>query len=124
MYVTVDNLGTVYEGKSKSKALKTFRWYRKVSLFGQGRIGGQPVHLIDDDGTVLREVHPVRWEVTDTFGGESNYSWVDKGVALTQAQAVREVRKRIPRSRVVLDCGDMLELRHSRICRVGFIYKF
>jgi hypothetical protein len=122
--VIVGNIGRVYEGPSKSAAIKTFRAYKKLSLAGTGRAAGEPVHVVDEHGEFIREMFPVRWEVTDTFGGEANYSWVDKGVALTQAQAVRQVRKRIPRGRVVSDYGDMLELRHSRICRVGFIYRF
>jgi hypothetical protein len=122
--VIVGNIGLVYEGTSKSTAIETFRAYKQQSLSDHGRAGGQPVHLVNEQGETLQEIFPVRWEVTDTFAGESNYSWVDRGVAVTCKQAMREVRKRIPYGQVVSDTGDMLEIRHSRICRVGFIYLF
>jgi len=122
--VTCGNIGLVYEGPSKKKALAVFREYSNLSLSYVGKAAGEAVHLSTQEGEDLRAMVPTRWEVTDTFGGESNYSWVQRGATRTLAQAKKAVRQFIPRARVTCDYGDQLELRHSRICRVGFIYRF
>jgi len=125
MYTVVcGNIGKVFESKYKTPALAAFREYQRLSLTGHGRAAGEPVHLIGPEGDPIRGIHPVRWEVTDTYGGESNYSWVHRGAARTTAQAQRAVRAWIPRARKVADYGDMHEFRNSRYCRVGYIYLF
>lgn len=69
-------------------------------------------------------------EVTDTFGGEANYSWVrrytiqQESKSLTDRQVIREAKKlagwtgiRCNKS----DFGDMIELRPAGMCQVMFI---
>ncbi len=79
-------------------------------------------------------------EVTDTFGGESNYSWVrrttiDVPAALPHHNAQQD-QQRTRRSLVrqakafagytghrcaVSDYGDMIEIRPRGICQVCFV---
>jgi hypothetical protein len=68
-------------------------------------------------------------ELTDTFGGESNYSWV-KRAELTTAK--HDSRLAIVRKAkdwwgiagmraTVNDYGDMIEIRPKGLCQVAFI---
>ena len=74
----------------------------------------------------------IQYEVTDTFGGEANYSWVKRGVApskegenFSDLAAVRRVKKAIGwnglRCRVMSDGGDGLILNPVGMCQVCFI---
>lgn len=68
-------------------------------------------------------------EVTDTFGGDPNYSWVkryelDAPDALSNYSAVRRVKKEIGWSGMkclTVDYGDTIELRPYGQCQVAFI---
>ena len=72
----------------------------------------------------------VRWncEMTDTFGGEANYSWVRRGTTLIPSGAsrlavVRRVKRELGISGIrcrVSDLGDTLELRPYGQCTVAF----
>lgn len=73
----------------------------------------------------------IHWELTDTFGGESNYSWVRRGVVdskpgenYSDLAAVRRVKKALGwngyRCRVE-NYGDMITLYPQGICQVCFI---
>ena len=76
------------------------------------------------------ETKAVRWacEMTDTFGGEANYSWVRRGTTIlpenaTQRQVVRAVKATLGITGVrckTFDCGDMIELRPVGQCTVAF----
>lgn len=72
----------------------------------------------------------VKWDVemTDTFGGEANGSWVRRGTTLVREGAsrlaiVRAVKRELgitgTRCRVT-DHGDMLELKPYGFCTVAF----
>lgn len=74
----------------------------------------------------------INYELTDTFGGEANYSWVKHGVIparegedYSDLAAVRRVKKAIGwngmRCRVESDGGDGLVLRPAGLCQVCFI---
>lgn len=68
-------------------------------------------------------------EVTDTFGGEANYSWVTR-VSLTVSSdvsdlaTIRRIKKAIGWNGIrcqVVDFGDSMEIRPSGICQVCFV---
>ena len=65
-------------------------------------------------------------EETDTFAGESNYSWVNRfsvrvGRDTTRA-IVRAVNKELGYRRIKSSSyGDMIEIRPRGICRVAFV---
>ena len=73
----------------------------------------------------------IHWEITDTFGGEANYSWVRRGVirfapgeSYSDRAAVRRVKKaidwnKVPCKRVAL--GETIALYPRGICVVCFI---
>lgn len=72
-----------------------------------------------------------RWqcEMTDTFGGEANYSWVKRGTTLVTAGASRrsvvlavkcELGLTGTRCRTY-DHGDMIEMRPIGSCTVAFV---
>jgi hypothetical protein len=72
----------------------------------------------------------IKIEVTDTFGGESNYSWVRRyeinvtNKPLTDRQIIREAKSLA--GWTGLKCkkvsyGDMIDLRPVGICQVMFI---
>ena len=73
----------------------------------------------------------IQWEVTDTFSGEANYSWVKRGVVETKPKeefsnlaAVRRAKKAAGWEGVrckTMDYGDMIELRPYGACVVMFI---
>lgn len=59
-------------------------------------------------------MNPWKYELTDTFGGQPNYSWVERGQVLgSQIEALRWVRKKfglLDRAQITRS-GDTLELR-------------
>lgn len=73
----------------------------------------------------------IQYEVTDTFCGEANYSWVNRrvikgkqGEQFSNLAAVRRVKKEIGWNGIrckVTDYGDMIELRPYGILQVCFI---
>lgn len=71
----------------------------------------------------------LRIEKTDTFGGQANYSWVERyeldGIEnQTDLQLIRRVKKVIGWTGVrcnKTDFGDMIELRPVNFCNVVFI---
>ena len=70
-------------------------------------------------------------EVTDTFGGEANYSWVRRGTTnATTRRGIIEAVKRIARwdgwcrVKVVHNDGECMEIRptdSSGVCQVAFV---
>ena len=68
-------------------------------------------------------------EITDTFGGESNYSWVKRGTLpsnATKRQIIKTVRDLahwpVGCVRITTDSfGDMYEIRPKGICQVAFV---
>ena len=71
----------------------------------------------------------IKIEKTDTFGGEANYSWIeryelDSIKGQTDRQLIRRVKKVIGWTGVKCkktDFGDMIELRPIGFCNVVFI---
>jgi hypothetical protein len=73
----------------------------------------------------------IQWEMTDTFGGESNYSWVRRGVVDTKEgedfsdlAAIRRVKKAIGWNGLrckVDNYGDTIALYPVGMCQVCFI---
>lgn len=71
----------------------------------------------------------VNYEHTDTFGGEANYSWVNRGSIdlpdnASDLSISRAVKKVLGMSGVKCDrdsYGDMIVLKPRRICQVIFI---
>ena len=71
----------------------------------------------------------IRYEKTDTFGGEANYSWVTKGeidipTDLSDLALVRRIKREI--GWTGLRCrrqnlGEIIELRPYGLCQVCFI---
>ena len=65
-------------------------------------------------------------EETDTFGGESNYAWVNRfSIQVgrnTNRAIVRAVNKELGYRRLRSNnYGDMIEIRPRGICRVAFV---
>jgi len=66
------------------------------------------------------------YEQTDTFAGESNYSWVKRGQVKAKSMlgAVRKVKKQLGLNGAKCskqDFGDMVALRPQGFCQVVFI---
>lgn len=83
--VTVGNIGEVYAGNSAAEARATFNIYKAQSLANEGRAAAEIVTLWEN-GEPSDEFVPVVYdlELTDTYAGEANYSWV-KRAALVYA---------------------------------------
>lgn len=70
---------------------------------------------------------PVQYEYTDTFGGEANYAWVNRGTlpnGLTDLQAMRRAKARVGLTGVrgrTYRHGDLTEFRPYRMCTVLFV---
>lgn len=69
----------------------------------------------------------MRYEYTDTFGGESNYSWVKRGTIETDdfKKALRLAKKELGltgmRGRITMNCGDMIAWVPYGHCTILFI---
>ena len=72
----------------------------------------------------------IQYEMTDTYGGESNYSWVKRGVIemedkpFSNLAVVRKVKKELGLAGVrcsTTNYGDMIKLRPIGMCIVIFI---
>jgi hypothetical protein len=70
----------------------------------------------------------IHCELTDTFGGEANYSWVFRETVKVRTDSrlaiVRAAKSALGLSNVrcqVLDIGDTIEIRPIGICQVAFI---
>ena len=73
----------------------------------------------------------IQWELTDTFGGGANYSWVRRGEAeskegenFSDLAAIRRVKKAIGWNGIkcrVDNYGDRIALYPVGMCQVCFI---
>ena len=73
----------------------------------------------------------ILYEVTDTYGGEANYSWFKRGTIeckegenYSDLAAIRRVKKAIGWNGVkcrVFNYGDMIQLHPIGLCQVCFI---
>lgn len=77
--VTVSNIGEVYAGNSQTEARATFNTYKAQSLANEGRAAAETV-TIWKNGEPSEDFAPIVYEceLTDTFAGETNYSWVKR----------------------------------------------
>lgn len=142
--VLVGNVGTVYQGTNKAEAKKVYNEYVKASKSGIGRAGNEDVRLLNNyTGDIFNEYYPkpsgqkrnpayavYKWdyEITDTFGGEANYSWVNRGQLVASEQgAINIVRAKMGltgKRAEVSYYGDTIEIRpkgRNAPCIVGFI---
>ena len=63
-------------------------------------------------------------EMTDTYGGESNYSWVNRFIvkASTMRGAMCKVSREVgSRTRKVMDCGDFQRYDVTGVCICFFV---
>jgi hypothetical protein len=67
-------------------------------------------------------------EVTDTFGGESNYSWVKRDSLSTKTDSRLAIIRKAKAwwgingvRATVSDYGDMIEIRPAGLCQIAFI---
>ena len=81
--VTVGNIGEVYAGNNATEARATFNTYKAQSLANEGRAAAETVTLWEH-GEPSKEFAPVVYdlELTDTFAGETNYSWVKRATLI------------------------------------------
>ena len=70
----------------------------------------------------------INFEYTDTFGGESNYSWVNRGKidnADSLKKALRKARKELGltgiRGDITMNSGDMLAWKPRKINTILFV---
>ncbi len=95
--LTVGNVGTVWSGTNGAQALREYGAAKHSAASPGGRDGWEPVTLFRDSEP-WREFNPGPFwfvELTDTFCGEANYSWVTrvKVQAKTLKHAVRRFSK-------------------------------
>ena len=78
--VVVGNVGTVFSGTNGAEAMREYGRSKDSANTQGGRDGGEIVTLFRD-GEIHHEHTPGPFffvEITDTFGGEANYSWVTR----------------------------------------------
>lgn len=106
--LTVGNVGTVWSGTNGAQALREYGQAKASASSPGGRDGWEPVTLFRD-GEPWHEYTPGPFwfvELTDTFGGEANYSWVTR--VKVQAKTLKHAVRRFSREagftgRVVFD---------------------
>jgi hypothetical protein len=91
--VSVSNIGTVWQGSNGAQAMREYGAAKASAAKPGGRDGWECVTLCRN-GEPVHEFNPGPFwfvELTDTFGGEANYSWVTrvKVRARTLQHAVR-----------------------------------
>ena len=98
--VIVGNLGTAYSGKDGFRARVEFNSWAKVAREDStSRAYGEDVTLMRDGEIVSEQKLSVfNVEVTDTFGGDANYCWVNR--YKVQARNHREALRRMEPGRV------------------------
>ena len=70
----------------------------------------------------------VNFEVTDTFGGEANYAWVNRGSIEFKEQpsrrqivlALKKFAGLVGHRCFTVDYGDQIEIRPAGMCVVAF----
>jgi hypothetical protein len=89
---------------------------------------GNP-HMKYNADLTVKPTTTVHIEVTDTFGGEANYSWVRRYTLQIPALSsnlsiIRRIKREIGWSGIncqVNNMGDMIELRRGASCMVCFV---
>lgn len=128
--IVVGNLGTVATQLTRKEAYRDYAEWCKKSLDESGRASGESVTLISD-GEPIKEFRCIvaKVEVTDTFGGESNYSWVRRyelryPEGLHKQELMRRIKALIGWTGMrceVSNYGDMIDIRPRGLCQVCFV---
>ncbi len=106
--LTVANVGTVWSGTNGAQALREYGAAKHSASSPGGRDGWEPVTLFRDSEP-WREFNPGPFwfvELTDTFGGEANYSWVTR--VKVQAKTLKHAVRRFSK-----DAGFTGRVRHE-----------
>lgn len=125
--VIVSNVGTIAENVGLKEANRHFKESVELSESGKGRFSGETVTMFND-GEPMKEYAPTFYfvEVTDTYGGEANYSWCNrfKVRAKTMRHALTKVKKEVfigmPRHKTC-DYGDMLRVDFANMAICAFV---
>ncbi len=119
----VGNIGLVWHGSNGAQALREFGQARASAMQPGGRDGWEPVTLMRDSETLHEWTPGPFWffEMTDTFGGDANYSWVHrfKVQAPTMRGALRKLAREIGysgRMRREWDSGQVTRWDCGRDC--------
>lgn len=129
--IIVGNLGTLAIQLTRNEAYKLYADYCKQSLDPEsGRVSGEDVTLISD-GEPIKEFRCMvaEIEVTDTFGGEANYSWVNRytlrhPAGMHKQERMRQIKALIGWTGIrceVSDYGGTLDIRPRGMCQVCFV---
>lgn len=124
----VGNIGEVWAGANGARALQEFGDWRRIASTPGGRAGWEPVELFRNDQPYRAFTPGPFWfvELTDTFGGEANYSWVTrvKVQAKTLPHALRRFSKDagfVGRLRKQWDDGNAIRYDVQGACVCFFI---
>lgn len=120
-YATLaDNIGTMYTGNSKREAMRHARESREA--WPDNKV------TVTCDGEPVAESQAWIVELTDTFAGEANYSWVKRKLFTTWADASQRAIVREAKRALDLtgrwhadDSGHVIQLRARGACLVAFI---
>lgn len=128
--VTVSNIGEVYAGGNTRAALAEFNRYKRASLDDQGRASAESVTLWTN-GEPSQEFEPIVYdcELTDTFAGETNYSWVKRATLIykdqpTDRKLVQDAKRELGLTAHLCrrdDWQDTVQLDPVGICQRAFI---
>ena len=123
----VGNIGETLQTSNGFDALREYRRAIADSKAAYGRASGETVTLMRDGEPWREYVPPVAQfyaEITDTFGGEANYGWVDRFLihAPSWRGAVRKLTQETGYSlRMAYNTGDMRRYNVSRACICAFV---
>lgn len=131
--VTAGNIGEVYAGDNAAEARATFNEYKAQSLDNYGRAAAEPVTLWEN-GEPSEDFVPIVYdcELTDTFSGEANYSWVKRAtliyavepsdraliLAAKRALGLTGIRCKVD---AWADCCETIQLDPRGLCQRAFI---
>lgn len=131
--VIVGNVGRVFATENLFHASKEYGEYKEKSRSGYGRMAYEPVTLMADNEP-LYEYRPVivDLELTDTFGGEANYSWVRRESRPLPGKDTDLARVRLAKQWAgwtgipcevthMNDSRDTIMIRPKGICQVLFV---
>jgi len=74
----------------------------------------------------------LKWELTDTFGGEANYSWAKRGELIVKTNTTRAIIRAVKkacerdmfRHKPIEEYGDMIRIDFYGLCNCVFITDF
>lgn len=131
--VVVGNIGSVERTDNYGVACKAYGEYKSQSSQGYGRASSEDVTLLDNGEPRLehygRSIERFDVELTDTFGGEANYSWVRRETievpeGASQARIMRLAKKAMGINGIAgktTSYGDTYEFRPYGSCQVMFV---